>query len=222
MERASKFHSGRNAVRSLLDSFDIDGPQDKHRCLVHPPLWEKCESYTQTCAFLPSSNLLIISIGTIILLDIKADNIMFGIADDSVFTDFEEMELEAPLPRREIDGKIICVPRTQDAYRMGSPGLMRLRICYACVDIWNVGCMIWDLFETESLFTGYDPEFQTCRSRAHLSEIISLLGPPPLSLLAQGKSSHKFFHKEGHFCVKTPLQPRIPLEERESKLEGED
>lgn len=40
MERGSKSHPGRNAVRSLLDSFDVDGPDDKHRCLLHPPLWE--------------------------------------------------------------------------------------------------------------------------------------------------------------------------------------
>lgn len=40
MERGSKYHPGRNAVRSLLDSFDVDGPEDEHRCLVHPPLWE--------------------------------------------------------------------------------------------------------------------------------------------------------------------------------------
>lgn len=40
IERGSKNHPGRNAVRSLLDSFDVDGPEDKHRCLVHPPLWE--------------------------------------------------------------------------------------------------------------------------------------------------------------------------------------
>lgn len=40
MERGSKNHPGRSAVRSLLDSFDVDGPEDKHRCLVHPPLWD--------------------------------------------------------------------------------------------------------------------------------------------------------------------------------------
>ena len=40
MERGPVNHPGRDAVRSLLDSFDIDGPEDKHRCLVHPPLWE--------------------------------------------------------------------------------------------------------------------------------------------------------------------------------------
>ncbi|CAI7609709.1 unnamed protein product [Penicillium viridicatum] len=53
------------------------------------------------------------------------------------------------------------------------------------VDIWNVGCVclglrcqIWNLFEGESLFSGQDSEFQTYRSRAHLAEMIRLLGPP--------------------------------------------
>lgn len=39
-EQGSKTHPGRDAVRSLLDSFDIEGREDKHQCLVHPPLWE--------------------------------------------------------------------------------------------------------------------------------------------------------------------------------------
>lgn len=40
VSRASK-HPGRNAIRSLLDAFHIDGPsEDKHQCLVHPPLFE--------------------------------------------------------------------------------------------------------------------------------------------------------------------------------------
>lgn len=39
VNRASK-HPGRKSVRSLLDSFRIDGPEDKHQCLVHPPLFE--------------------------------------------------------------------------------------------------------------------------------------------------------------------------------------
>lgn len=40
IETGSKTHTGRSAVRSLLDSFEVDGPEEKHRCLVHPPLWE--------------------------------------------------------------------------------------------------------------------------------------------------------------------------------------
>lgn len=38
--QGSKKHPGYKAVRSLLDSFDVDGPDGRHRCLVHPPLWE--------------------------------------------------------------------------------------------------------------------------------------------------------------------------------------
>ena len=40
MEQSPTAHPGRDAIRTLLDTFYIDGPQDKHRCLVHPPLWE--------------------------------------------------------------------------------------------------------------------------------------------------------------------------------------
>lgn len=40
MEIGSRNHPGCSAVRSLLDSFDVKGPDGQHRCLVHPPLWE--------------------------------------------------------------------------------------------------------------------------------------------------------------------------------------
>ncbi|SCV34479.1 related to dis1-suppressing protein kinase dsk1 [Fusarium fujikuroi] len=37
---SSSKHPGRSAVRELLDSFDVTGPDGSHRCLVHPLLWE--------------------------------------------------------------------------------------------------------------------------------------------------------------------------------------
>lgn len=37
---SSTKHPGRSAVRELLDSFDVTGPDGPHRCLVHSPLWE--------------------------------------------------------------------------------------------------------------------------------------------------------------------------------------
>jgi hypothetical protein len=43
--------------------------------------------------------------------DIKADNIMFGIADDFVFSDFENNELQNPCPRKELDGRTIYTSR---------------------------------------------------------------------------------------------------------------
>lgn len=56
---------------------------------------------------------------------------------------------------------------------------------------------------------GKDPEQHTYRRRAHLAEIIALLGPPPKNLLARGNLTPKFFTEEGkQFENFTPtLQP---------------
>ncbi|PMB69066.1 SRSF protein kinase 2 [Beauveria bassiana] len=103
------------------------------------------------------------------------------------------------------------------------------------VDIWNVGCMVSktsneespiDLdymghFEGGSPFTGQDPELNVYRSRAHLAEIISLLGPPPPDFLARGQLSHKFFTEGRSSALETKLNP-VTLEQRETTLSGED
>ena len=62
-------------------------------------------------------------------------------------------------------------------------------------------CQIWNLFEGQSLFSGQDPEFQTYRSRAHLAEMIRLLGPPSPSFLARGNLTQKFFSQEGNSSI---------------------
>ncbi|RMD42214.1 hypothetical protein DV735_g2902, partial [Chaetothyriales sp. CBS 134920] len=257
MDRGSRSHPGRSAVRSLLDTFDIDGPEDKHRCLVHPPLWESVLTFLHRNPIrrLPAPVLdvllkhLFMALDflhtecQIIHTDIKADNIMFGIADDSVFSDFEDGELHNPCPRKELsDGRTIYLSRELRMPKaMGAPVLcdfgsavpggvehlediqpdiyrapeviLEAPWTYS-VDIWNVGCMIWNIFEGGSLFTGQDPEFQTYRSRAHLAEIIKLLGPPPPDLLARGNLSE--------FLAKDLLADRVPLEQRETTLEGDD
>lgn len=202
MEKGSKNHPGRNAVGSLLDSFDIDGHENKHRCLVHPPLWESVLTFLHRNPIrrLPSPFLAfvlqrlflaldylhtecqIIHTGKYsdfllyclsyskIILDIKADNIMFGIGDDSVFNDFVEEELQNPCPRKELDGRTIYVSRElkmpwewgapvlcdfgsatlggRDHFEDIQPNIYRapeviLEVPWTySVDIWNVGCMV--------------------------------------------------------------------------------
>lgn len=61
----------------------------------------------------------------------------------------------------------------------------------------QLSTQVWALFQKGHLFTGYDPEHETYRSRAHLAEMIALLGLPPSGLLSQGKSSNKFFSDSG-------------------------
>ncbi|KAL5049137.1 hypothetical protein BDW71DRAFT_217756 [Aspergillus fruticulosus] len=252
IERGSKNHPGRSAVRSLIDSFDVNGPEDKHRCLVHPPLWESVLTFLHRnpAQRLPSPVLafvlkrLFLALDylhtecQIIHTDIKADNIMFGIADDSVFfRDFMEDELQNPCPRKELDGRTIYVSRELRMPReWGAPVLcdfgsaipggiehlediqpniyrapeviLEVPWTYS-VDIWNVGCMIWNIFEGRSF-------------RAHLAEIKGLLGPPPPSLLARAKLRQKFFSDDNNFCAKFLLEDRITLEQREKTLEGQD
>ena len=47
MEQSPRGHPGRGAVRTLLDTFYIDGPENKHQCLVHPPLFESILTFLQ-------------------------------------------------------------------------------------------------------------------------------------------------------------------------------
>ncbi|RFN49799.1 serine threonine protein kinase, cmgc group [Fusarium flagelliforme] len=175
---------------------------------------------------------------------------MFGIGNDSVFAKFEEQELQHPSLRKEVDGRSIYATRElQMPKEWGAPVLCDLGSAVSGnlehtediqpdiyrapeviieapwtykVDIWNVGCMIWDLFEGGNLFTGYDPQLRTYRSRAHLAEIIAVLGKPPKSLLQSGFSSHKFFTETGDFLDDIPIPNSTSLKKLETNLEGED
>ncbi|EXK83274.1 CMGC/SRPK protein kinase [Fusarium oxysporum f. sp. raphani 54005] len=260
---ASSKHPGRSAVRELLDSFDVAGPDGSHRCLVHPPLWESIWTFLNRnpVGRLPPVVLavtlrrLFLALDylhtecEVIHTDIKGDNIMFGIYDDSVFTAFEEEELSDPTPRKEVDGRTIYISRElrkpkdygapvlcdfgsavpgdvehcediqPDIYR--APEVILQAPWSYKVDIWNAGCMIWDIFEGRHMFTGHDPEFQKYRSRAHLAEIIALLGQPPSEVLQAGKASHKFFTDTGDFRNEIDIPERTSLAQQEISLEGE-
>ncbi|KZZ89350.1 protein kinase domain protein [Moelleriella libera RCEF 2490] len=257
-------HPGRPAIRSLLGRFNVDGPVDTHQCLIHVPLWENVWTFlhrnpiqrlpTPVLAFVLRRVFLALDyLHTechIIHTDIKADNIMFEIGDESVLHDFERGELQHSSLRKELDGRIIYESRELGMpKKMGAPVLCDLGSAVIgdtkhledvqpniyrapevilevpwtySIDIWNVGCMIWDIFEGGSLFTGRDPESQTYRSRAHLAEMIDILGPPPPSLIAQGQLSPKFFDEKGIFLVESLLLERTTLERRETNLDGPD
>lgn len=105
------------------------------------------------------------------LKDIKADNIMFGVEDDSIFSAFEEREMREPSPRKLVDdGRAIYMSRElQMPKNWGAPVLCDFGSAVAGdtehsediqpdiyrapevileapwsyqVDIWNTGCMV--------------------------------------------------------------------------------
>ena len=110
-------------------------------------------------------------------LDIKADNMMFSINDDTVFSDFEQQELRDPSPRKEVDGRIIYLSRDLEIRpgHVGAPVLcdfgsavlgdrehtedvqpdiyrapeVILEVPWSYeIDIWNAGCMVSHAFLT--------------------------------------------------------------------------
>ncbi|KAI1821796.1 kinase domain protein [Xylaria intraflava] len=264
MEQRASSHPGRSAVRTLLDSFRVHGPEGEHLVLAHPPLWQSVEGAIRRSSprRLPASGLRFVLKDIFLALeylhdecqiihtDIKADNIMFGITDFSVFNDFEEQEMNDPCPRKELEGRIIYTSRKiKSPGQIGPPVLCDFGSAVfgggenlECVqpnvyrapevilrapwdhkiDIWNVGCMAWDLYEGNQLFHGIDPEHQAYRRRAHLAEIIALLGLPPKDLLARGRLARKFFSDEGEFAAGIELPAPKSLEGMEEHLTGDE
>jgi serine/threonine protein kinase len=194
-------HPGSKAVRSLIDSFHLDGPEEKHQCLVHPPMFESvweflhrnpiqrlpkpilavtlqrvflALDYLHTeCQVIDTGILYPVSCSCQLLIrvDIKANNIMFELADESVFAKFEQDELQDPSPRKEVDGRTIYLSRDLEIIpsKLGAPVLCDFGSAVAgdiehtedvqpdiyrapevilevpwshSIDIWNVGCMV--------------------------------------------------------------------------------
>ncbi|GKZ35249.1 hypothetical protein AbraIFM66950_005843 [Aspergillus brasiliensis] len=55
-------------------------------------------------------------------------------------------------------------------------------------DIWNLGVMIWNILKCTELFTQAQDAKGTYLPKAHLAEMIALLGPPPEKLLVMSES----------------------------------
>jgi hypothetical protein len=53
------------------------------------------------------------------------------------------------------------------------------------------------MFEGGNLFSGTDPELGVYRGRAHLAEMIALLGSPTREFINRGDMKAKFFSESG-------------------------
>jgi serine/threonine-protein kinase SRPK3 len=106
------------------------------------------------------------------------------------------------------------------------------------IDIWSIGCMVWDLYEGKHLFTERLPT-RIESAGAHLARMVTLLGLPPKALLDRGALSKKFLDDQGKILVLftvacayllqgelvPDLKPKVQetsLEEEETSLEGEE
>ncbi|KAF1841371.1 kinase domain-containing protein [Cucurbitaria berberidis CBS 394.84] len=264
-------HPGYGHVRTALDIFTIPRQGGDHRCLVQKPMWDSFRDllnrnpthrFTDELlrATLPQVLLALDYLHSecnIVHTDIKADNIMIEIEDQSILDAFVDAELAHPSPRKIVDGKTIYASRgfslpkeygkvvlsdfgsavrgdqrqVHDAqpnvYRC--PEVMLQTEWSYPADVWNVGAMIWDLYEDKHLFHGNHPEDGRYMTKCHLAEVVAMLGPPPGDLLERGSRSKEFFDKEGtllnaqtrgNWIADVPI-PELTLESLEENLEQE-
>ena len=89
-------------------------------------------------------------------------------------------------------------------------------------DIWNLGVMLWDLFENFGLFDAIDTKPSHYRPEQHLGLMIALLGPPPKALLDRGTKSATYFDEEGRFRHPKLVPHDFSFESSVTRFQGEN
>lgn len=186
----------------------------------------------------------------VIHTDIQAKNILIGSKDDSIFREWDTSEEAEPSPRKVDSSHTIYKSRPfhrkkgwsgfgmpllsdfgearlgdvhdgsiqPDIYR--APEVILGMSWTSKVDIWNVGALIWDVFEDHHLFDGRGPNGD--HSDAHLlAEMIAMLGPAPLNFLRKAPQSRKYWDSNGRWKGAIEV-PQCSLEDSEEYLEGEN
>ncbi|KAK3324416.1 kinase-like domain-containing protein [Cercophora scortea] len=186
----------------------------------------------------------------IVHTDIKADNILQEIVDNRLLDEFTQAELQMPSPRKFVNGAPVYMSRRfgiprkfggvvlsdfgaavrgnlkrnhsaqPNVYR--SPEVMLKAAWSYPADIWNLGAMIWDVYEDKHMFYGQDPKENKYMTRAHLAEVTGMLGLAPLDLVQRGVRSKEFFTEDGKWKADVPIPEGMSLEASEENLEGEN
>ncbi|KAG6898831.1 hypothetical protein C0993_003729 [Termitomyces sp. T159_Od127] len=209
---------GKNFVRKALDHFEVKIEDRNYPFLIHKPLGLTVE--------------MVVAFS--VLDETEEDEIEHPsrrkVTKQTAV--FESRGFMPPLRRwmASNDPFVLCnfgKARTgKDSYTgLIQPALFRAPEVFLCipwgtlVDVWNLGCMVWNLMFNNHLFSqgsssGKDGDGQTaCRNQ--LARMVAFLGPPPRELLNQsGSVALEFFYEDG-----TP-KGEVPNETLESFLES--
>ncbi|KAM5480467.1 putative non-specific serine/threonine protein kinase [Microsporum canis] len=117
LQKLDSSHPGTVHIRKLYDSFEISGPHGSHQCLIQQPMHLSILEMMDLNPEPLNAPLLRMILKCLLKVldflhteagmvhtDLKADNLMLTVEDNSMLEDFEKIELESPTPRKVIDG----------------------------------------------------------------------------------------------------------------------
>ncbi|KAL8773705.1 MAG: hypothetical protein Q9209_001473 [Squamulea sp. 1 TL-2023] len=180
--------------------------------------------------------------------DLQAFNVHLRIEEDSILQEFEADELTDPSPCKVVEDGVIYKSRA--LRRPAKPGrpvlcdfsearfgknsyiddihpyiyrapevILDIPWTYSA-DIWNVGVMIWHIFEDNHLFNARDGN-GVSSSLHHLADMVAVLGQPPLDFLGRSETSWKYFDKNGKWKGAVDI-PEKTLAGSEQQLDGDN
>ncbi|KAF2087890.1 kinase-like protein [Saccharata proteae CBS 121410] len=215
-------HPGKDGMRTLEHSFSLPGADNtyQHISLVHEPMSVSLEEFASFANGVIPEEVLHEAIESILMAldlphteaglihtDLQAKNILYRIKDPGIFKHYEEAEMTHPVPRIINGDRIIYLtrrPRMSIALPMviadwgeRAPEVFLETPWNEKVDIWNLGVLIWNIFENRSLFHALDEQGDLCNGH-HLAEMVALLGSPPPELVKNNVYGSKYFNEDEH------------------------
>ncbi|KAF8993902.1 kinase-like domain-containing protein [Cyathus striatus] len=180
-------------------------------------------------------------------LHTESRNIHLDLENDFDLKDFEESEINDPSPRKfDGDRTIYCTRPIKLPKKAGRPILcdfgearfgqstytdiiqpyqyraseVILGIPWSySMDIWNVGVLMWHIFEGKQMFTAKNPQSEDEDSSLHrLAQMVSLIGNPPVEFLRRSVTKTPRSIKRSD---DVPISTEMSLEASEEHLEGE-
>ncbi|PLB51495.1 kinase domain protein [Aspergillus steynii IBT 23096] len=237
--RANPADQGRYFVRTLLDSFTLQGPHGHHICMVfdpfYEPLWMLKERF-EGRVFPPDALRTIVRMIVMGLhylhtqarvihtakADLKSDNIIMALRDQSL--------LDTSLGRPVITDFGLSVygekaPYTHPIQPNGFQApevILRASWDYS-VDIWNLGALVWELLCGSGPFDYATSSSDSSYSeKKHLASIISSIGPPPTDMLKRERRAPRYFSDDGQFKFPDLITQTRGLDQLLTVIDGEE
>ncbi|KAI9373394.1 kinase-like protein [Aspergillus egyptiacus] len=222
-------HRGHSVIRTLLDSFQVQGPEGSHSCLVYPPMREPLSIY-QRCFDVGKMPLPLIKTYIRALLtglDYLHKECWIVHTVYQSRNDFGPLRILRSIPqlvdfglatRLKEDDDWGVWPIQPDHYR--APEVIMGNGWQMPTDIWNLGVLLWDMIEGKELFQHIHDQQGRYDAKLHMAEMTALLNSR-LCKTVKEYFCGPFFDCNSRFLYKD-LIPDQKLSDMVSFLEGED